>query len=252
MTFRVLDLFCGAGGAGMGYNRAGFDVVGVDIEFQPRYPFEFIKGDALDFVRDGGAEGFDLIHASPPCQRHSALTKGFRNDQLSEYPDLIADTRKVLLATGIPYIIENVPAAPLHDFITLCGEMFGLRVIRHRIFECAPYLKQPKHIKHRGLTTGWMRGSHQQGYYTGVYGHGGGKGSLEDWQEAMDISWMETRPELSQAIPPAYTEYLGTQMWNKLTGGDPDVGGSPSRRAEATCTECGRRTFATVVNSGLS
>lgn len=249
---RILDLFCGAGGSAMGFNRAGFEVVGVDMSPQPRYPFEFIQSDALDFLRDGGAEGFDAINASPPCQRYSALGKGSRGYQLDSYPDLIAITRKLILDTGLPYVIENVPAAPLHDYITLCGEMFGLRVIRHRIFECYPFVPQPKHIPHRGKVDGWARGNRQHGYYAGVYGHGGGKGTVEDWQDAMDIWWMETRPELSQAIPPAYTEYIGTHLMKILLGGDPDAGSTASRRAEAPCPQCGRRTSPTLASTGLS
>lgn len=250
---RVLDLFCGAGGAGMGYDRAGFDVVGVDIEPQPRYPFEFVQGDALQFLRDGGGEGFDLIHASPPCQRHSSLCKGGNVPaSLESYPDLIGVTRKLLLDTGIPYVIENVVAAPLHNFITLCGEMFGLRVIRHRIFECAPQIPGKAHIPHRGKVTAHTRGAQQYGYYAGVYGHGGGKGTVEDWQDAMDIWWMETRPELSQAIPPAYTEYIGNEMMKILRGGDPDARSATSGRTEARCGHCGRRTSPALADSGLS
>lgn len=244
----VLDLFCGAGGASMGYNRAGFDVVGVDIEPQPRYPFEFIESDALAFLRKGGARGFDLIHASPPCLRHSSLVRG-RPEWLDKHKDYIKETRNLLQETGIPFVIENVPAAPLNDPITLCGEMFSLNVIRHRLFESSIKIEQPKHIGHRGRVAGWHHGKQQDGPYYAIYGHGGGKGTLEDWREAMDVWWMETRPEMAQAIPPAYTEYIGNQLMKVFTGGDHAASATPSRRAEAYCSQCGRRTSSDLAYS---
>src|SRR5574337_20985 len=128
MKPRLLDLFCCAGGCAMGYHRAGFDVVGVDINPQQRYPFEFHQADAMTF----DLSGFDAIHASPPCQAYTVL--GGRED-LSHYPDLVDAVRERLQASGKPWIIENVPGAPLRDPITLCGAMFGLRRYRHRLFE---------------------------------------------------------------------------------------------------------------------
>ncbi|MFM8798887.1 MAG: DNA cytosine methyltransferase [Fluviibacter sp.] len=243
----ILDLFCGAGGAGVGYNRAGFDVVGVDIEPQPRYPFELIQEDAFEFIERGGWKGFDAIHASPPCQRWSSLTRGF--NRIEDYPDVIAYVRHLLVQTGLPYVIENVPAAPLDNPVTLCGEMYGLDVIRHRIFETNWNLQQPRHIPHRGPVAGWRHGKMYEGPYLAVYGHGGGKGTIEAWREAMDVYWMETRPEISQAIPPAYTQYIGSELLKVLLGGDVDAFDGPSRSAEKYCQSCGRRTRASMAHS---
>lgn len=143
---RLLDLFCCAGGAAMGYHRAGFDVIGVDIEKRPRYPFPMLRCDVLDmdyrFLRT-----FDAIHASPPCQAHSDLAK--RNKNADKWPKLIPPTRKMLREAGVPYIIENVEGAPLIDPVVLCGTMFpGLRVLRHRLFECSFPVQAPPHGKH--------------------------------------------------------------------------------------------------------
>ena len=128
---RLLDLFCGAGGAAMGYYRAGFEnIVGIDNKPQPNYPFEFIQVDALEYLVEHGSE-YDIIHASPPCQAFSWAAA--RWDK--EYPDLISATRDLLLRTGKQYIIENVITAPIEKSLLLCGTMFGLGVIRHRHFE---------------------------------------------------------------------------------------------------------------------
>lgn len=210
---KLLDLFCGAGGAGMGYHRAGFDVTGVDINAQPNYPFKFYQADAVEFLKEHGHE-FDVIHASPPCQAHSALGKGTNNNS-DEYPDFLADTRTILESLGKPYVIENVAGAPLIDPFTLCGEMFGLQVIRHRMFESNVDIAAPKHVKHRGRVAGWRHGQHFDGPYFAVYGNGGGKGSLEDWRKAMDMPWCQTKLEIAEAIPPAYTEWIGKQLWNR-------------------------------------
>jgi site-specific DNA-cytosine methylase len=247
---KILDLFCGAGGAAMGYNRAGFDVVGVDFVAQPRFPFEFIEADAFDFLKDG-VDGFDAIHASPPCHRWSSLVRGSRHLNISDYPDVIALVRHLLEQTGLPYVIENVPAAPLDNPVTLCGEMYGLDVIRHRIFETNFGLAQPKHVRHRGPVAGYRHGKLYEGPYVAVYGHGGGKGTIDAWREAMDVWWMETRPEISQAIPPAYTEYVGSELMKSI-GGDAGAAPSPSRSAEKYCESCGRRTRATMAHSGSS
>lgn len=209
-------MFCGAGGAGMGYHRAGFDVIGVDISPQPNYPFFFVQMDALEMLL-GSFTKFDAFHASPPCQAHSALGKG-TNDNSDEYPDYLEVTRAVLKATGKPYVIENVQSAPMENPITLCGEMFGLRVIRHRLFESNILLMQPEHIKHRGRVAGWRHGEKFDGPYFAVYGNGGGKGTLDEWRTAMDMPWAQTKLEIAEAIPPAYTEYLGHQMIDYLTG----------------------------------
>ena len=199
----------------MGYHRAGFDVTGVDIAPQPNYPFSFVQDDAVNFLSKFGAD-FDVIHASPPCQAHSALGKG-TNDNSDEYPDFLEQTREALQALGKPYVIENVAGAPLNDPITLCGEMFGLRVIRHRMFECSPKLTQPKHIKHRGRVAGWRHGEKFDGPYFAVYGNGGGKGNIDEWRMAMDMPWPQTKLELAEAIPPAFTEHIGGQLLEALS-----------------------------------
>lgn len=211
MKPRALDLFCCAGGAGMGLHRAGFDVVGVDIAERARYPFPFVKADALAMP----LTGYDFIWASPPCQgytelRHAPGTRGA--------PMLIEATRERLMAAGVPWCIENVEDAAwaLRDPITLCGSMFGLgaqgcRLQRHRLFECSFPIEQPKC-------------SHDDRPVIGVYGgharkrakSAGGRGTQDVWigghkaaaSEAMGIHWM-TLNELSEAIPPAFSEHIG-------------------------------------------
>lgn len=208
-NLRLLDLFCCAGGAAMGYHRAGFEVVGVDIAPQPRYPFTFVQGDALEYVAEHGHE-FDAIHASPPCQKHSTMTKRHGAAVVESHPDLIEPTRQALRATGLPYVIENVPGAPVSG-ITLCGSMFGLSVRRHRVFESNVPLTAPP-CDHKA-----------QGRVVGVYGHAGGSSKrdgitfsgTDTWREAMGIDWMVGR-ELAEAIPPAYTEHIGAQIADAL------------------------------------
>lgn len=215
----LLDLFCGAGGAAMGYYRAGFDVVGVDIAPQPNYPFEFHQYDALEFLSRmiGGVtewNAIDVIHASPPCQASCNLTKGTNAGRV--YEQLIPQTRELLAATGLPTVIENVQGAQIRRDLTLCGEMFGLDVIRHRYFECNFPVVQPEHIKHRGRVRGWRHGIYFDGPYLAVYGDGGGKASVSEAQAAMGIDWMQTKLELAESIPPAYTEYVGVQLIEEL------------------------------------
>jgi DNA (cytosine-5)-methyltransferase 1 len=211
MGLRLLDLFCGAGGAAVGYHRAGFEVVGVDIKPQPHYPFEFHQADAMAYPLDG----FDVIHASPPCQHYSAC-RTMNSCQGKSYPDLIDGTRKRLIETEKPYVIENVEGAPLKNYMILCGSMFkGLRVYRHRLFECNPVcVFPPATCSHRyGLQ------KHFAGYHTlkgdnfiTCVGH---NFKAADGRIAMGIDWM-TRDELSQAIPPAYTEWIGRQLMEHL------------------------------------
>lgn len=206
---RLLDLCCRAGGAAMGYHRAGFEVVGVDIEPQPNYPFEFHQADALTFPLDG----FDVIHASPPCQHWSAGARRWSTSD--DHPALIATMREHI-GGGRPYVIENISPArsELIDPISLCGTMFGLGVFRHRLFESNMGLVQPGHPQHRRQI-----GS---GYST-VTGHAGGSsrrdgwtnGSTDEWRAAMGIHWM-TGAELAEAIPPAYCEYIGRQIMEML------------------------------------
>jgi len=206
--YTVLDLFCGAGGASMGYHRAGFSVVGVDIKPQPRYPFEFHQGDALEFAAQHGHE-FDLIHASPPCQGYSKL-RFLPQNKLNHYPLLIEPTRTRLRTLGKPYIIENIHGAPLVHPMVLNGVFFGLTAWKVRDFECSPWLLAPilpKKPKGRNVAP---INEFEKGQY-GLMRVAGQSFSVPHARKAMDISWM-TRAELAQAIPPAYTEYIGGQM----------------------------------------
>ena len=203
---RALDLFCGAGGAGEGLRRAGFDVVGVDIEPQPRYPFVFHRADALTFPLDG----YNLIWASPPCQRFSDLAH--RNGNGDSWPDLIAPIRERLKATSVGYVIENVERSPLRDPVMLCGTMFsGLRVLRHRLFECNFPLTAPPHGRHPRVHTLDKRKGHYgktNDRVDFVQVTGGGNCSIGAAREAMGIDWM-TKAEINEAIPPSYAEYIG-------------------------------------------
>ncbi len=212
MRPRMLDLFCKAGGAAMGYHRAGFEVVGVDIKPQPRYPFQFIQGDAMSFD-EGFLSGFHAIHASPPCQKHSDLAK--RNGNADAWPCHIEEVRKMLGYVGRPYIIENVEGSPLIDPVVLCGAMFpSLRVIRHRLFESNVPLSVPGHGKHKLVYTMDKRKSHYgklDEWKSPVQVTGGGNCSKAAAADAMGIDWM-TKDELNEAIPPAYTEFLGKQV----------------------------------------
>ena len=211
MKPRLLDLFCGAGGAAMGYHRAGFEVVGVDIAPQPNYPFEFVRGDALSFQRFWM---FDAIHASPPCQLFSAYQRA--NKRQREHVNLIPETRELLRSSGLPYVIENVPGAPLEEPVTICGVAAGLEVRRHRLFEANVSLVVPP-----CACGGWMpakfdRGSrHTRPNDRRTVAVGEWRIPLDVQQKAMGIEWM-TVPELSQAIPPAYTELIGAQLLDHL------------------------------------
>jgi DNA (cytosine-5)-methyltransferase 1 len=219
---KLLDLYCGAGGAAMGYAQAGFDVVGVDIKPQPNYPFSFFPGDALLVLRrsveTGSIQRFSAIHASPPCQGYSWAAKRW-TEVARAY--LIEPTRELLIASGLPYVMENVPGAPLENPFRLCGEMFGLNVIRHRNFETNFPVLIPDHKPHRKafkrLAKDGSGRTVQRTPYCTVAGHGGQSDSfrLEDWQAAMGIDWM-TKGELVEAIPPAYTKFIGEQLLAQL------------------------------------
>jgi DNA (cytosine-5)-methyltransferase 1 len=192
---RVLDLFCKAGGAGMGYYLAGYEVVGVDIEPQPNYPFEFHQADALEYPLDG----FDLIHASPVCKDYSACS--VLNDV--SHPRQIEALRERLTASGTPYVIENVVGAPLRHPVMLCGAMFGLHVYRHRLFEASFHIPQPAEPAHVWPLAKMGRPV-RPGEFMQPVGHFSGVATA---RAAMGISWM-TRDELAQAIPPAYTLHV--------------------------------------------
>jgi len=211
---KLLDLYCKAGGASKGYRLAGFEVVGVDIKKQKRYPFEFIQADCLELMKDMDfLRSFDVITASPPCQTHS-ITQHLRNAQgkSTDKIDLIPQTREALMASGKPYVIENVPGSPLINSIKMCGSSFGLKVRRHRLFESNIQL------------TSSVCNHKEQGKPVGIYGSmrdeipkgGHTAKSIEQAREAMGIDWM-IWGELVEAIPPVYTETIGKQILNVIT-----------------------------------
>lgn len=214
---RLLDLYSGAGGCAVGYHRAGFDVTGVDVAPQKNYPFAFHQADALAYLAAHGHE-YDAIHASPPCQAYSTSTSRNRRAEYRAHADLLAPTRQALQAVGRPYVIENVPGSPIHGVIMLCGSSFGLDVRRHRWFEssvmifglpCDHRLQTPRF---RSLD------SHRAGVLAsvvGVHGHLNYPGEFALRCKAMGVDWM-TNQELSQAIPPAYTEFIGGQLLRAL------------------------------------
>lgn len=213
---RLLDLFCGAGGAAAGYHLAGFKVTGIDIVKQPNYPYEFIHENALE----ADLSGYDAIHASPPCQGYCwSTTKPRENGK--KYPDLIEPTRERLIDAGVPYVIENVPNAPLRNPTYLEGIMFGLNIIRRRGFETNWWMAQPRFRPRRKPI---MQASKihpgktlRKSAYCSVAGNGadGWSCRVADWRVAMGISWM-TRSEIKEAIPPAYTEYVGRHLLGAL------------------------------------
>ena len=236
---KLLDLFCGAGGAAMGYYEAGFtEIVGVDLAPQPHYPFPFIQTDALQYIAEHGHE-FDAIHASPPCQLYSAMRRGRWKDRL--HPDLIAPTRELLIASGKPYVIENVEGArnKMISPIKLCGTIFGLKtragaqLRRHRYFEYSfsmIFTPPCSHLRGASVIGVYGGGQHPQRRRIpatiGVYGHSSGSSkqdyldfscfTVQDRREAMGIDWM-TGDELSQAIPPAYTRYVGKHLLGSIS-----------------------------------
>ena len=214
----LLDLFCGAGGAAVGYHQAGFAIVGVDIDPQPNYPFEFIQSDIFDLDPDFIAS-FDAVHASPPCQAYSDLV--WRNGNADALPKLIEPTREMLIASGKPYLIENVEGSPLRDYIVLCGTMFqGLRVLRHRLFETNFEISAPPHNKkHPKVHTLDKRKAHYgktDEMKDFVQVTGGGNCSIKAAREAMGIDWMKKR-EINEAIPPAYTRFVGIHLLKHLS-----------------------------------
>lgn len=211
MKPRLLDLFCGAGGAAMGYHRAGFEVVGVDNKSQPHYPFEFHQADALEHPLDG----FDAYHASPPCQAYSKAVKHLSLPQ----PMLIDTVRDIFKETGKPYIIENVVGAPIPEQPTLdgilgvllCGTSFGLKVYRHRLFETnflvprLPCCHREPAMNPYNADIGRKR-MKEQGITKNLEGY---------WREHMGVGWMD-QDEGREAIPPAYTEFIGRQLLNEI------------------------------------
>lgn len=210
---QLLDLYCGAGGAAMGYARAGFEVTGVDIHPQPRYPFPFVQADALDFLKTGDISQFDVLRASPVCKGFSLA--GYFHHSHERYENQIPLIRDLFRTSGKPYEIENVGRAPLIRAIMLCGAMFELRVYRHRYFESNLLLFQPEHRKHmvRAASPGAIA---KDGEFWCVGGHFGQK--LEA-AAAMGIDWMDNQESIAQAIPPAYTYWIAQQMLDAYMGG---------------------------------
>lgn len=225
---RLLDLFCGAGGAAVGYHRAGFtEIVGVDSALMKRYPFRFVRADALEYLAEHGHE-FDAIHASPPCQAYGQLA-GFCVHRygvqwLDKYPKLIEPLRSMLVASGKPYVIENSPNAPLLNTVELCGSMFGLRVFRHRAFEVNFAIWRIPHWPHEDKITSGAADNRRlsiknrrispKGYVCLV----GNFGNYEYAKTAMGIDWM-IKAEMAEAIPPAFTEYIGEYLLLAAKGG---------------------------------
>lgn len=199
----------------MGYHLAGFDVVGVDVELQPDYPFEFHQGDAIEFAKRYG-HGFDVIHASPPCQTHSPISAYSNKVRRRELIDLLPETRAALTASGRPYVIENVhtASAALIDPIVLCGASFGLDVYRHRGFESSMLLGAPRHVRHARLAmrNGYLPTAERPVMtITGRNGH-----HSRAWQrkaaEVMGTPWITSLNQVCEAIPPAYTWWVGLQL----------------------------------------
>lgn len=217
--FKLLDLFCKAGGCSMGYYQAGFDVTGVDIEPQPHYPFLFIQANALTF----DLSGYDVIHASPPCPRYSSISKLHHVEM--NHPDLLGIIRAKLQESGKPYIIENVMGAPFWHGVILCGSMFDLPIRRHRCFESNYLIMTPGPCKHTNQTYSihghhvWNNGNKRRienanwknGYYNRAE-----MVKREIGMKAMGITWEMNQEELSNAIPPAYTKWIGEQLLSIL------------------------------------
>lgn len=218
----LLDLCCGVGGASVGYSLAGFNVTGVDINPQPDYPFRFYQEDAIKFVRRFG-KSFDVIHASWPCQAKNPLTTGTNQGKFF-YPQLIPEGREAMQVAGRPWIIENTAGAPIRKDLRLVGDMFRrpdgeyrLKVWRPRYFERAGFVvPQPSMPRSRGRTRGWRHGTYYEGPYFAVYGAGGGKGTVNEWRDAMGIDWTYNRKSIAEAIPPAYTEYIGRHLLRSI------------------------------------
>lgn len=212
---RLLDLYCSAGGAAEGYRQAGFDhIVGIDNMPQPNYPFDFIRGDLAEDdelwrrLFDDEDCQYDLIHASPPCQAYSTLRHTNRD---VDYPDLVDATRRKLDAGRTPYVIENVPGAPLRDPVELCGSMFNLQTAgyelrRHRLFECS-FPLQPPACRHTRPVLG-VYGDLSRNQRPSTRGT---KAGIRQAEQLMGINWM-TPQELVQAVPPAYTRFIGEQF----------------------------------------
>lgn len=207
----ILDLFCGGGGAAAGYVYAGFKVTGVDFEYQNRYPFTFVQADARDYLErltyTGEISRYTAIHASPPCQafmRSGSIHKYY-------YPNLISEIRILLLESGLPYVIENVPGSPLLSPVRLCGKTFNLQTYRHRLFETSFPVHEPRHPLHREVRTK-MGHPPKEGEMLDIVGNFSG---VDYARRAMRIKWLP-RSTLKEAIPPVYTQYIGMNLRRHL------------------------------------
>lgn len=214
---RILDLFCGGGGAAEGYERAGWDVIGVDIDPQPSYPYPFMQANVMRSSLETWARnlGIDAIHASPPCQPYSKAVSSrsskWNDTKGKDEPALIEPLRDLLIATELPYVIENVPSAPL-DGIILCGSMFGLDIPRHRIFESNVPMTAPEHPNCRGIAKAAAERRGWEYRDMSVTGKGRHAGWGERAAELLDIRHPMRQHDLKEAIPPAYTEWIGAQL----------------------------------------
>lgn len=229
---KALDLYCKAGGAGMGYHLAGFDVTGVDNKPQPNYPFTFVQSDAIEYLEAHGHE-YDGVHASCPCQWY---TKAWRI-QKREHPDLVGPTREALVAWGGPWVIENVPGAPLRNPIELCGAMFGLRTYRHRLFESNVPLVAPLHPEHVARQAKMGRPV-TDGEFIQVVGN---FSNVKLAREVMGMPWA-TRDELREAIPVAYTKFIGAQLMaavrpNATVAAESRCAAGPDNMRSALCID---------------
>lgn len=225
MIIRLIDMYCGAGGCSMGYYMAALDlkleieIIGVDRKPQPNYPFKFVQADALEYFMENMSQ-FTHVHASPPCQKFTPATHYLRA-RGQHYDDYLEETRALIELSKLPGVIENVPASPVRPDIMLRGDMFGLKVLRKRHFETINWFMMNPGMPRK-------QGSAWEGDYVTVYGKGGYKRSgrrpkklpkfqkntvVETWKYAMGIWWMKKDTELSQAIPPAYTRYIGNQFF---------------------------------------
>lgn len=230
MTIRLLDLYCGAGGAGRGYADVGFEVVGVDIDDQPNYPkdLEFMQADALKLLADPRIRfEFDAIHASPPCQRHSTL----KTVLTAPYEDLLAQTRELLIATGLPYVIENVPGArrQMVKPVQICGTALGCydhetELRRHRLFESNWWAvgtpcRHSRFLRPVGVYGHLTHADRPNRPVDGPTGPHGWKAGKQRARTLMGIDWEVTDHDVGEAIPPAYTRWIGSQLYRILNRG---------------------------------
>lgn len=213
----LLDLFCCGGGASEGYSRAGFTVTGVDIQAQPEYRHTFHQGDALEYLEAYG-DTFDVIHASPPCQGYSShvssASSAWTPTKGKDEPRLIGHVRELCQRIGKPYVIENVMGArrSMNANLMLCGTMFGLPIARHRLFETSMWIPQPNHEDCRGVAKRFAAEKGWEYRDMSVTGKGRRAGTSARWKEILGITWNLRQSQLAEAIPPAYTEYIGTYI----------------------------------------